>query len=81
MPNLNLRNVSNKTYKKIKKLAKRNKRSINSEVNNLLSNVVENEEDISKRKYSFYEQILKIRIKPRKKIDSTELIRQMRNEE
>lgn len=80
MANLNIRNFPDEKYKKLKRKATVNKRSINKEIIYLLSGALENEDFSQNSIDSFYERVLKIRTKPKGKIDSTQLIRQMRDE-
>ena len=81
MANFNIRNFPNEKYKKLKKRATVNKRSINKEIIYLLSDALENESFSPNDTSSFYERVLKIRTKPKRKTDSTQLIRQMRDED
>lgn len=81
MANLNIRNLPDKAYKKIKELAQQNKRSINSEVVYILTDVLEVKGPYPKENFDLYNEILKNRKKklhPRH-IDSVKLIREMRN--
>lgn len=82
MPNLNIRKLPNRAYKKIKELAKRNRRSINSEVVYLLTDALGSLElPQEKTREDVFKEILKLRerFKNRKHIDSVKLIREMRD--
>lgn len=84
MANLNIRKLPDKTYKKIKKRAGKNRRSINSEVIFILDDVPEAPEmDTKKNREDIFNEVLQIRkkLKNRKFPDSVKLIRQMRDEE
>ena len=84
MANLNIRNLPDKTYKKIKEKANKNRRSLNNEVVYILNDVLQVEE--AKEKIggeTALSEILKIRggFKGRRFPDSVKLIREMRDEE
>ena len=81
MANLNIRKLPDKAYKKIKELAKQNRRSINSEVVYILTDALDLEGPYSKKNIDLFSEILKIRKKKLhpKHIDSVKLIREMRD--
>lgn len=84
MANLNIRNLPDTTYKKIKEKASKNRRSINNEVVYILNDVLQPEEIKEKiNGETTLSEILKIRnkLKGRRFPDSVKLIREMRDEE
>ena len=83
MANLNIRNLPDKAYKKLKKRASVNKRSINSEIVYILNDALELEGPFPRKNLDLFNRILKLRKKRLhpKHIDSTELIRRMRDGE
>ena len=82
--NLNIRNLPDEIYKKIKEKANKNRRSINNEVVYILNDVLQPEEtkEIISSETTLSE-ILKIRnnLKGRRFPNSAKLIRGMRDEE
>ncbi|OGI18322.1 MAG: hypothetical protein A3B68_04615 [Candidatus Melainabacteria bacterium RIFCSPHIGHO2_02_FULL_34_12] len=84
MANINIRNLPDKTYKKIRKMANKSKRSINNEVVYILNDVLQEKEIKEKNNgVDILSEVLKIRnkLKGRRFPDSVKLIRQMRDEE
>lgn len=81
MANLNIRKLPDETYKKIKEQAKKNRRSINSEIIYTLNEAFELEGLYYKKNLDLYNRILKIRKKKLhpKHIDSVKIIREMRD--
>ena len=84
MANLNIRNLPDKAYKKIKGLAKQNRRSINSEIIYILNDALDLEGPYPKENIDLLNEILEIRkSQSNKKIktDSVKIIREMRDED
>ena len=84
MANLNIRNLPDKVYKKIKVLAKRNRRSINSEVVYILNDALDLEGPYTKENIDLLNEILTIRKSQSNKnlrTDSVKLIREMRDKD
>lgn len=83
MANLNIRNLPNKTYKKIKEKANKNRRSINNEVIYILNDFLQEEPKERTSGETLLNEVLQIRnkLKGRKFPDSVKLIREMRDKE
>lgn len=82
MANLNLRNIPDPAYKKIKKLAALNRRSVNSEIIYILTDALESHGPYNKKDIDLLSKIIKMRKKKsnlKKYKDSTELIRGIRD--
>ena len=82
MPNVNIRKLPDKTYKKIKHLAKLNGRSINSQMVCVLNEYSENADINRTNQSNVFNEILRLRKKSGnlKKTNSVKLIREMRDE-
>lgn len=84
MANLNIRKLPDKAYKKLKKLANQNGRSINSEVIYILNEALELKGPYLKENMDLFQRILKLREKSAKlktKTDSVKIIREMRDKD
>lgn len=81
MANLNIRKLPDKAYKKIKELAKLNRRSINNEIIYILNEHLGIIEVPQKKEPEIFAEILKLREsnKGMKKTDSVKMIREMRD--
>ena len=81
MPNLNIRNLSDKAYKKLKERATINGRSINKHVLYILNESLGLIEIPNKKENDIFRKVLKLREKSKgmKKTDSVKLIREMRD--
>lgn len=82
MPNINIRNLPNDLYEKVKELAFLNKRSINNEIVYVLTEALELKEIHLKNENGILDKILKKRklVKKNKYVDPVKLIRKMRDE-
>ena len=83
MANLNIRNLSDKAYKRIKERASRNKRSMNSEIIYILNESLDLYEAPDKKEPDILNKILKIRkvLKEEKYVDPVKIIRTMRDKD